>query len=293
MTGRWLDPAEQRRLGAALLALTSFILLVALFAFLVVPGWRRQAFLAPDRPGPGGGEPDWLDPAEAPAGPARTLPALDPAAVRSASPALLARGKALFAANCATCHGPGGKGDGPGGAGLRPPPRDLTAGAGWQRGRGLPALYRTLSEGLPGTGMAAFDDLPKADRLALAHWVRSLAGPDRGSEDPAALAALERALAAAPETQPGHIPLAAAAALLCREQGPPPPLPGWPAEPLVRAAVLDPVRAARTVAALRGRSPDAFCRELASQAPGNGFAPAVATWPRRRWRHLQTILRWR
>lgn len=36
-------------------------------------------------------------------------------------------GGALFAENCAHCHGDGGKGDGPMAAGLSPPPADLTA----------------------------------------------------------------------------------------------------------------------------------------------------------------------
>jgi mono/diheme cytochrome c family protein len=37
-------------------------------------------------------------------------------------------GKALFEANCASCHGVSGKGDGPVGAALNPPPRDFTVG---------------------------------------------------------------------------------------------------------------------------------------------------------------------
>lgn len=36
-------------------------------------------------------------------------------------------GKTNFDSFCATCHGAGGKGDGPGAAGLDPKPRDLTA----------------------------------------------------------------------------------------------------------------------------------------------------------------------
>jgi mono/diheme cytochrome c family protein len=39
-----------------------------------------------------------------------------------------AAGKAVFEANCASCHGKSGKGDGPVGAALNPPPRDFTVG---------------------------------------------------------------------------------------------------------------------------------------------------------------------
>jgi len=39
-----------------------------------------------------------------------------------------AAGKTLFEANCASCHGTSGKGDGPVGAALNPPPRDFTVG---------------------------------------------------------------------------------------------------------------------------------------------------------------------
>jgi mono/diheme cytochrome c family protein len=37
-----------------------------------------------------------------------------------------AAGKILFTTNCASCHGDSGKGDGPVGAALTPPPRDFT-----------------------------------------------------------------------------------------------------------------------------------------------------------------------
>jgi high-affinity iron transporter len=39
-----------------------------------------------------------------------------------------AAGKATFEANCASCHGSTGKGDGPVGAALQPPPRDFSEG---------------------------------------------------------------------------------------------------------------------------------------------------------------------
>ena len=50
--------------------------------------------------------------------------AIAPLAAHAAGDA--AKGKVLFEANCATCHGTSGKGDGPVGAALQPPPRDFT-----------------------------------------------------------------------------------------------------------------------------------------------------------------------
>lgn len=75
----------------------------------------------------------------------------------AADAASIARGKKLFQANCASCHGAGGKGDGPAGAALNPKPADLSAMAGqhpdgdfaWKiaNGRGaMPAWKATLSE---------------------------------------------------------------------------------------------------------------------------------------------------
>jgi mono/diheme cytochrome c family protein len=89
-----------------------------------------------------------------------------------------ARGKKLFAANCASCHGAGARGDGPAGAALNPRPADLMAMAGrhpdgdfaWKiaNGRGpMPAWNGQLSE---------------KNIWDLVNFIQSLAGPKKNPQ---------------------------------------------------------------------------------------------------------------
>lgn len=88
---------------------------------------------------------------------------------------LVEKGKAVYAVNCAVCHGATGHGDGVAGAALNPHPRDFTAPASkWTNGPSVKSLYVTLRYGVPGTGMAGYDTLPVADRWALVHFIRSI-----------------------------------------------------------------------------------------------------------------------
>ena len=84
-------------------------------------------------------------------------------------------GQAVFAANCATCHGDGGRGDGPAAIGLEPPPADLTDGA-WTTGDGsLQAITNTIEHGSPGTAMIGWKGtLTDAEIAAAAAWVQQL-----------------------------------------------------------------------------------------------------------------------
>ncbi len=90
------------------------------------------------------------------------------------TPEMVADGKVLFAINCASCHGTAGAGDGAAAAALNPKPRNFSTGEGWKFGSGVARIARTLTEGSPGTGMAAFQTIPMPERIALAHFVRSL-----------------------------------------------------------------------------------------------------------------------
>ena len=275
MIDRYLTPTELRRLLSALALVLGLLALAATFAFIVVPGLRYQAFRDPAVE-PVQLDTGWLDPTDYPASPRRLIPPVDPATLLTPSQALLARGGLLYAQECVTCHGPQGKGDGPGGRGLRPAPRNFSDPAGWKLGPQLEALYQTLSRGIPGSAMASFEYLPRKDRMALAHFVQTLGRP--APSDPRALAELARSFATGSETIPARIPVAKAEALLCREFRPAPPLRRPP-----RQAILDPRKAAQVLAGLGGKlSPET----LAAQVPGNGFAPRVLTWDRETWEEL-------
>ena len=89
----------------------------------------------------------------------------------------LARGAGLYAQNCASCHGLHGDGLGPDAAGLQPRPvafRDADR----ARERSPFALYQVIGQGLDGTAMRSFSELPSQDRWALAFYASQFAFTD-------------------------------------------------------------------------------------------------------------------
>ena len=105
---------------------------------------------------------------------AAAVSSADVTALYESTPELVAKGKTLFATNCSACHGVYGRGDGAAATALNPKPRNFTSAEGWKYGSGMARVVKTISEGSPGTAMAAFSGIPLADRMALAHFVRSL-----------------------------------------------------------------------------------------------------------------------
>ena len=104
---------------------------------------------------------------------AKTIPPVDVMKMKTPSQELINKGKTLFAANCSSCHGTDGKGDGPAASGLNPPPRDYTSSEGWKNGRKISDIFKTLQEGIPGSGMASYSYLNPEDKFALAEYIRS------------------------------------------------------------------------------------------------------------------------
>lgn len=87
-------------------------------------------------------------------------------------------GAALFHANCARCHGAGGRGDGPEGARLPKPPADLTGAHVLHHTAG--DLFWWISSGIAGSGMPAFGGaLGETQRWDLINFLRALSAGER------------------------------------------------------------------------------------------------------------------
>lgn len=269
------------------------------FAFIIVPALirERRPRLHEGPAQPTALSVGWLNQAEAPAEKGRDLPPVDPATVMSPTPKLLTRGEALFKQNCTSCHGDTGLGNGPAAGTLNPRPRNLVEAAGWTRGYRITDIFETITRGVKGTGMNAFDFIAPADRMALVHYVRSLGKFDHGAEDPKATQALEDQFRSKGMHIPNRIPVSTAIKKMLAEQSAPAPI-ALPAADddsaiaaALRSAVADPSRVARTVAETkRGQDWQAVAQAWALGAPSNGFAPAVAGMSPSQWRDVVTAL---
>jgi cytochrome c oxidase cbb3-type subunit 2/cytochrome c oxidase cbb3-type subunit I/II len=101
-----------------------------------------------------------------------SAPILHPAADPGDLQEEVSRGGALFAANCASCHGSGGGGDGKASASLLPKPANLTA-ARFSDER----LSSVLWNGVAGSAMPPWRQLPTEDLRALIAYIQSLSDP--------------------------------------------------------------------------------------------------------------------
>ena len=149
---------------------------------------------------------------------ARVLPPVDIMAVGRSSEELVQRGEPLYAANCSSCHGDDGLGDGPAALMLDPKPRNFQSAEGWTNGQKVSEIYKTLDEGIIKNGMASYNYLPPEDRFALTHYVRTFLAA-RPEDSPEELQQLEATYRLSQGTSvPGQIPIKKAAAMVIEEQ---------------------------------------------------------------------------
>lgn len=95
------------------------------------------------------------------------------------TPELRERGRTVYLEQCASCHGEGGRGDGPAAYLIFPRPRDFSSGmfrlGSTDTGPTDEDLFRTISRGMPGSAMPPWAHLSEEERWALVEEVRRLA----------------------------------------------------------------------------------------------------------------------
>lgn len=90
----------------------------------------------------------------------------------------LAQGKDIFTKYCLTCHGSGGKGDGPGAATLQPKPADFTDPEHSSFYSDQGRIY-LIKKGMKGTAMATWENvLSEEEILSVYAYVNSLKNSD-------------------------------------------------------------------------------------------------------------------
>ena len=95
-----------------------------------------------------------------------------------ATPESIAAGKTLYTAQCATCHGETGKGDGKMAANIPEPKPTSLIDAAWKHGSTDGEIFTLIKDGSKGTGMRGFGARMKPDDLwNVVNYLRALAPP--------------------------------------------------------------------------------------------------------------------
>lgn len=127
----------------------------------------------------------------------------------------LAQGEEIYFGRCSFCHGLIGDGEGPAAKYLDPRPRDFTLGIFKFRttqSGGLPQdtdLFRTVSLGLPGTGMQSFDKdlikngLTEEERWAVIAYIKTFA---MEFDDPEYFPPKPESIVSLPANRPAYSP---------------------------------------------------------------------------------------
>lgn len=118
-----------------------------------------------------------------------TAPDEIPSKKLPATPEVIEAGKKIYERRCLPCHGVNGAGDGPAADTMNPRPRDFTRGLfklkSTQHGE-LPTdedLFRTISRGIPGSGMPSWKRLLSEDeRLQVIAYIKTFS--ERFKENP-------------------------------------------------------------------------------------------------------------
>lgn len=218
------------------------------------------------------------------------------------TPEMIKSGDELFKANCAACHGPTGMGDG------QPAlhPRNFHAKTGWKNGQGFAQMYKTLEEGLPGTAMSSFSQLPPKDRVALINHIRALAPSNFPPVTAADAETLQKDFKVTDlsKSGPAAVPVDKAIELLIKEAEPQNALiksayaklmaADDAGSELIKDSTTDPRRALSLLvnasAFWKGSTQD-FAKMVLSDPDVNGFKAETGNYSSAQWQSLQNALK--
>ena len=138
----------------------------------------------------------------------RSVPKADVMVLSQKSDSMIAMGKSIFNTTCVSCHGANGKGDGVAASGLNPKPRNFTSKANWINGPKISGIFKTLSEGVQGSAMVAFDTFTPKQKFALAQYIRATFVPDPPKDTKEELTDLSQTYhLSEAQKSPGQIPI--------------------------------------------------------------------------------------
>jgi mono/diheme cytochrome c family protein len=165
--------------------------------------------------------PDSTSKSDLPIVQAKTIPPIDITKIGEPAPELLTKGKNIFTTVCISCHGEGGKGDGPAGSSLNPKPQNFTSKDGWKNGPKLSQIYKTLQDGIPGSAMASYEYLTPEEKFGLAHYIRTTFVSSPPKDSPEDLTMLDQLYNLSKGREiPAKIPVSAAAKFVINENDP-------------------------------------------------------------------------
>jgi hypothetical protein len=213
----------------------------------------------------------------------------------------VAKGAGLFKANCISCHGETGMGDGPTSVTLNPKPRNFHESTGWTNGRKISQMYKTLQEGILKSGMASYSYLPADDRFALIHYVRTFAN-DFPVDSASELMELEKTYQLSKgSTTPAQIPVRLAVQKIITEHDSAVAVStarfaaamksDTPGASILHRIVADPKKAAAGLAVLHDRKPGDITRAVAADPARFGLRASAVRLTADEWNAVTAAVR--
>ena len=96
----------------------------------------------------------------------------------------LADAQKLYNSNCMVCHGQEGRGDGAAAENQSTPPGDFHNKAAWKKGYLMTQIFASLASDFHQTALPSIKQLSDADKVKLAHYLRSfLDNPELDSDE--------------------------------------------------------------------------------------------------------------